>query len=125
MLPAQSRGITSELLLLSSVLRLGSLHGGGIWGWPRWHMVVVTIMLATALRLLVTRVNVSAACTDPAVEQRTTFLAVIVLGQHFTMVVQSVVMPVKIAVTVKGLAIVIVGQWWVLTQVVSSVTATA
>ena len=88
-------------------------------------MVVMSIMLATALRLLITRVNVSAACADSAVEQGTTFLAVIVLGQHFTMVVQPVMVPVGIAGTVKGFAVVIVWKWWMRTQVVSGATATA
>ncbi|RLS43105.1 MAG: hypothetical protein DWH81_03130 [Planctomycetota bacterium] len=88
-------------------------------------MVVMSIMLATALRLLITRVNVSATRADPAVEQGTTFLAVIVLGQHFTLVVQSVMVPAGIAGTVQGLAIVIVRKWWVRTQVETGVTATA
>lgn len=88
-------------------------------------MVVVPIVVATALRLLIAWVNVSATRTNPAVEDRTTFFLVVVLSQGFAMVVMPVMSPAVVVVTVARLAAMVVGQWGMRTQIESDIATTA
>lgn len=87
--------------------------------------VVVSIVVAPTLRLLVTGVDVSATGADPAFEDRTPFFAVVVLGEHLSMLVQSMTMPTEVVRTSTRLTTMVIGQRRVRTQIESSVAATA
>lgn len=91
-------------------------------------MAVVSIVMATALRLLVARIDVPATRADPTFQNRATFFTVVVLGEDFTMVVQSVVMPTRVVRPFTGLArlaTVIIGEWGMRSHVESDITSTA
>lgn len=86
-------------------------------------MVVMTIMVASAFRLFIAGINVSAACADPAIKDRTTFSAVIVLSHSFDAMVQAMMAPASVVHTVAGLTIMVVWQRGMRTQVVSRTAA--
>lgn len=93
-------------------------------------MAVVLIVMATAIRLLVARIDVSATGTDPTFQNRATFFTVVVLSEYFTMVVQSVVIPTRVVgvgtfTGLTRLATVIIGEWGVRSHIESNITSTA
>ncbi len=88
-------------------------------------MVVMSIMLATTLRLLVAWIDLSAPRADPAIEDRATSFAVAVLNQSFAVVIQPVMLPAEAVRTFAGLAVVVIGQWGMRAQIESLMAAAA
>jgi len=70
--------------------------------------VMMPIVVATTCRLLISGVDMPTTGTDPTLEDGTPLLAVVVLGEHFSMVVQAVPRPAEVVHTAAWLTTVMV-----------------